>query len=103
MIRRPPRSTLFPYTTLFRSEYAPQGAHDRPFQDRRLRIPAAVPAPAARADAPDSGLHAAPHAVVRPVGRSLPVRAPGRGALHESGRRNARASSFTAGVDGAAD
>src|SRR5690554_1616155 len=25
MIRRPPRSTLFPYTTLFRSE---QGAHD---------------------------------------------------------------------------
>src|SRR5258708_22634656 len=26
MIRRPPRSTLFPYTTLFRSEFlAPQG------------------------------------------------------------------------------
>src|SRR2546422_7230302 len=24
MIRRPPRSTLFPYTTLFRSELAPQ-------------------------------------------------------------------------------
>src|SRR2546429_8962308 len=24
MIRRPPRSTLFPYTTLFRSEYAEQ-------------------------------------------------------------------------------
>src|SRR3989441_12275869 len=24
MIRRPPRSTLFPYTTLFRSEYAPK-------------------------------------------------------------------------------
>src|SRR5258707_8533112 len=23
MIRRPPRSTLFPYTTLFRSQYAP--------------------------------------------------------------------------------
>src|SRR3712207_7302710 len=23
MIRRPPRSTLFPYTTLFRSSYAP--------------------------------------------------------------------------------
>src|SRR2546429_4359004 len=23
MIRRPPRSTLFPYTTLFRSEYVP--------------------------------------------------------------------------------
>src|SRR3712207_8227423 len=29
MIRRPPRSTLFPYTTLFRSLYAvsPQGLH----------------------------------------------------------------------------
>src|SRR3989442_9802645 len=25
MIRRPPRSTLFPYTTLFRSDFAPQG------------------------------------------------------------------------------
>src|SRR5438552_5111986 len=25
MIRRPPRSTLFPYTTLFRSEYPDQG------------------------------------------------------------------------------
>src|SRR5258708_21363305 len=24
MIRRPPRSTLFPYTTLFRSPYAPE-------------------------------------------------------------------------------
>src|SRR5689334_23983506 len=28
MIRRPPRSTLFPYTTLFRSErYMPQDGH----------------------------------------------------------------------------
>src|SRR2546426_5746365 len=25
MIRRPPRSTLFPYTTLFRSEHGPPG------------------------------------------------------------------------------
>src|SRR5690242_16271955 len=29
MIRRPPRSTLFPYTTLFRSEVAPALAADR--------------------------------------------------------------------------
>src|SRR3712207_8475319 len=28
MIRRPPRSTLFPYTTLFRSPYPPGGAAD---------------------------------------------------------------------------
>src|SRR2546426_2854090 len=31
MIRRPPRSTLFPYTTLFRSRFLPahQGLHPR--------------------------------------------------------------------------
>src|SRR5256885_2785818 len=28
MIRRPPRSTLFPYTTLFRSGVGPGGARD---------------------------------------------------------------------------
>src|SRR5437660_9621513 len=34
MIRRPPRSTLFPYTTLFRSPCAPAG---RPGRARRGR------------------------------------------------------------------
>src|SRR5437588_8963896 len=29
MIRRPPRSTLFPYTTLFRSEFLDPGRRDR--------------------------------------------------------------------------
>src|SRR5256885_9161054 len=28
MIRRPPRSTLFPYTTLFRSQTSPHDTHD---------------------------------------------------------------------------
>src|SRR2546422_6166138 len=38
MIRRPPRSTLFPYTTLFRSrERLPRAAHARPAVDRRAR------------------------------------------------------------------
>src|SRR5438105_10537429 len=39
MIRRPPRSTLFPYTTLFRSVEAPQlgVAPDRPIVDQDLR------------------------------------------------------------------
>src|SRR2546430_16558860 len=32
MIRRPPRSTLFPYTTLFRSVCAEQRPARRPFQ-----------------------------------------------------------------------
>src|SRR3712207_7257035 len=36
MIRRPPRSTLFPYTTLFRSQVAGQdGGHRAGEQDRR--------------------------------------------------------------------
>src|SRR2546426_5889399 len=35
MIRRPPRSTLFPYTTLFRSAAGAAAAGPRP-QDRRL-------------------------------------------------------------------
>src|SRR2546423_7976716 len=30
MIRRPPRSTLFPYTTLFRSDHRPRSAQVRP-------------------------------------------------------------------------
>src|SRR3712207_8067403 len=46
MIRRPPRSTLFPYTTLFRSRHRPEGhrLHGRRHDDavdedivRRLR------------------------------------------------------------------
>src|SRR5258705_4175255 len=49
MIRRPPRSTLFPYTTLFRSRFMA-----RPYDRRRLRrARALLPAvrPAARAAA----------------------------------------------------
>src|SRR5258708_39226038 len=45
MIRRPPRSTLFPYTTLFRSgrrlARGAKAGHDRPAGDageRRLRL-----------------------------------------------------------------
>src|SRR5438874_5928182 len=33
MIRRPPRSTLFPYTTLFRSTPSPDGALVEPTSD----------------------------------------------------------------------
>src|SRR3712207_8364973 len=49
MIRRPPRSTLFPYTTLFRSERdragvrQRRGAVRRPGRERRLRLHAAPP------------------------------------------------------------
>src|SRR5256885_7184566 len=43
MIRRPPRSTLFPYTTLFRSRYYSQrkanaaGGRGRPVRQRKAR------------------------------------------------------------------
>src|SRR2546430_3241630 len=35
MIRRPPRSTLFPYTTLFRSVLGPAGGHCDGIHDAR--------------------------------------------------------------------
>src|SRR3712207_8013322 len=37
MIRRPPRSTLFPYTTLFRSLLEPRNHHGEELQDDRRR------------------------------------------------------------------
>src|SRR5256885_8255495 len=40
MIRRPPRSTLFPYTTLFRSDAPSRGVWTRQDSDIRLmRVP----------------------------------------------------------------
>src|SRR2546429_5838648 len=46
MIRRPPRSTLFPYTTLFRSPDRSDGGHDRHLavlhSGVRTRVPAAA-------------------------------------------------------------
>src|SRR3712207_6992676 len=41
MIRRPPRSTLFPYTTLFRSLDRPDGRAEQ-LGDLRVREPAEV-------------------------------------------------------------
>src|SRR3712207_7834283 len=64
MIRRPPRSTLFPYTTLFRSRrdgrdrqpavHAPRGDEPHEHAPRRaLHRPAARRPPVAPASAPD--------------------------------------------------
>src|SRR2546422_2387391 len=44
MIRRPPRSTLFPYTTLFRSEARPARAPARPGGGTARREPGRRPA-----------------------------------------------------------
>src|SRR3712207_9435387 len=43
MIRRPPRSTLFPYTTLFRSERVTCGRRLRPFRTSLKRKRALSP------------------------------------------------------------
>src|SRR5438552_11265677 len=39
MIRRPPRSTLFPYTTLFRSHPRDFGEEDADLDEREVPIP----------------------------------------------------------------
>src|SRR2546422_7260935 len=43
MIRRPPRSTLFPYTTLFRSQIVGQGRRERRELEVQRVEPAAMP------------------------------------------------------------
>src|SRR2546430_5886759 len=42
MIRRPPRSTLFPYTTLFRSHQHRVDVHSQEFQDNERAMRALV-------------------------------------------------------------
>src|SRR2546430_3107674 len=57
MIRRPPRSTLFPYTTLFRSPLLERDGHSRPAPSGDLRLHEGV-SPAlrhARSHAPRAG------------------------------------------------
>src|SRR5260370_42301650 len=62
MIRRPPRSTLFPYTTLFRSRIRRRRLVGRGFRDPRLGM--APPAPQGRA----FGFPPCPALVQRPDG-----------------------------------
>src|SRR5436853_4874157 len=57
MIRRPPRSTLFPYTTLFRSE---QGVKDDDFHSRGSRHPARLPARLPQPMGTESGVQRRP-------------------------------------------
>src|SRR5947208_11134271 len=59
MIRRPPRSTLFPYTTLFRSADAPAEAGARARRGRR----------AASAFEPEGGRALRPREALRDQGR----------------------------------
>src|SRR3712207_8385021 len=80
MIRRPPRSTLFPYTTLFRSAAArrprgglisrrrrprPSGRGRRPWPRIARRRPAAAPPPATRSEEHTSELQSRQYLVCR--------------------------------------
>src|SRR5258708_15866845 len=69
MIRRPPRSTLFPYTTLFRSRQQRQLREGRLGPpDRRLEHPQVVPEqalPAGRSEEHTSELQSPDHLVCR--------------------------------------
>src|SRR5689334_23810159 len=56
MLRPPPRSTLFPYTTLFRSDQAPDRLHDpalRPLRGPHHPREPRVRGPRLRARSPD--------------------------------------------------
>src|SRR2546426_7347153 len=55
MIRRPPRSTLFPYTTLFRSRLRRKPAYVRLVRPRPATTPRPV-APTSRAFVPPRGV-----------------------------------------------
>src|SRR5256885_6519154 len=57
MIRRPPRSTLFPYTTLFRSRHPRRGVRHREPARRRLppRVPRVADREGARRPRPGGG------------------------------------------------
>src|SRR3712207_8195627 len=55
MIRRPPRSTLFPYTTLFRSVVTVAGIVGQARAVTRLRVLAFDEPPAERGDGPAGG------------------------------------------------
>src|SRR5256884_7856448 len=76
MIRRPPRSTLFPYTTLFRSPRVPHGAAPPPLralglggaEDRRALLDRLVRAGPAGAD----------HLEAAVIGSAKPERTCGR-------------------------
>src|SRR3989442_6204591 len=63
MIRRPPRSTLFPYTTLFRS--LPAGCPQRERPVHRERCAAGEDAAVERSEEHTSELQSRPHLVCR--------------------------------------
>src|SRR3712207_7198461 len=91
MIRRPPRSTLFPYTTLFRSARAAfrLAAWARGRRDRRRRGGGAA---VARLQAPR------PEAVTRRVVRRAPAQPDRRPRARRGDRKSTRLNSSHANI-----
>src|SRR3989442_6319254 len=67
MIRRPPRSTLFPYTTLFRSVFTPVARQASTPSRTSLALPNSVTSPSQRSRSEEhtSELQSRPHLVCR--------------------------------------
>src|SRR5205809_5901591 len=63
MTRRPPRSTLFPYTTLFRSPFGPSSANHSPFRRSKVTSSSALLGP--RSEEHTSELQSRLHLVCR--------------------------------------
>src|SRR3712207_7675282 len=96
MIRRPPRSTLFPYTTLFRSEDCAEDAG-------RVEAGKAEPVDRAVHAAECDGVQVADHAVAldgQVHGRSLRARGSGESAVRSGGadRKSTRLNSSHANI-----
>src|SRR2546422_11343469 len=86
MIRRPPRSTLFPYTTLFRSDPAPAADVRRAVADRRGRAVAAAAGRAGlgtarRSEEHTSELQSRLHLVCRLLLEKKKIHQPRRGGI----------------------
>src|SRR3712207_8529912 len=75
MIRRPPRSTLFPYTTLFRSRIQRHGGTNEHLQRLFIDLVALVEIDGTSGVAFEAG--------VEEAGRVLQRGAPGEGHLHD--------------------
>src|SRR2546430_17731884 len=96
MIRRPPRSTLFPYTTLFRSHPAESRERDKLSEERAEGRPRdEVGAVVARVDAGEHDLEMArldepPRLVEHRLRLEAPARPPGPGAGAEGAAGAAR-------------
>src|SRR2546423_11164098 len=84
MIRRPPRSTLFPYTTLFRSDLLRRGLEHLHLLDHELRLALLL---VVHAPAHEHDLVRVELALVRRVGRGQ--------ARHGQGRARARSEEHT--------